>query len=240
MSDILRVALVAEGPTDFIYLSAILPTLAEGRDVELQLLQPEISEAFRAEPGVHGFGWPGVYRWCLQTATEGSGRVGASALFRFHDVLVVQLDADAAGKTYRSAHIEETVHDLPCERPCPPVTDTTDALRKVMLRWMGESRVPPRTVLCVPSKALETWILVALFPGDRAANSATLECRKAPEALLAGKPKSQRLVHSGKKDVRQYQSRANEFRNTWPSVESRCSQARRFAQDFRRLLNDTG
>jgi hypothetical protein len=239
MSDALRVALVAEGPTDFIYLSAILPTLAAGREVEVQLLQPETSAAFRTEPGEHGLGWPGVYRWCRQAAQEGGGKVGASALFGFHDLLVVQIDADVAGTTYEAGHVAETVHDLPCEKPCPPASDTTDALRQVILRWMGEGSMPPRTVLCMPSKALETWILVALFPSDRAAKSTTLECRKAPEALLTGKPKSQRLIRSGKKDVRQYESRSDDFRNAWLSVETRCSEARRFAEDFRTLLRDT-
>ena len=36
--------------------------------------------------------------------------------------------------------------------------------------------VPPRTVLCIASKALETWAAAALYPNDPVVRNTILEC----------------------------------------------------------------
>ena len=71
MSDTLRIAFVVEGPTDFVMLKSIVKALLKDRDFVSQVLQPEISEAFKTVPGRDG-GWPGVFRWCLQSADQGA------------------------------------------------------------------------------------------------------------------------------------------------------------------------
>lgn len=70
MSEPLRIAMVVEGPTDFIVLDAVISSLLPDREIELQSLQPEFSAAFQVQPGPTGLGWPGVYRWCRRSQTK--------------------------------------------------------------------------------------------------------------------------------------------------------------------------
>ncbi len=139
MSDPLRIAFVVEGPTDFIVLKEVVARFLEGRDFVLQILQPEMSEAFKPTPGEDG-GWPGVCRWCLQSAEQGDGMLGNNPLFFFHDLLVLQLDADIASSTYSGGHIRDPFSEttLPCDEPCPPPSATTDRLRAVVADGWGK------------------------------------------------------------------------------------------------------
>ena len=164
MSDPLRVAVAVEEPTDAIALRAILNALLPDAEFVFQRLQPESSGAFDSSPsGGTGVGWGGVYRWCRQSASEGSGSVSGSSILSNHDVLAVQVDSDVAGKTYSSAGIRDAPRqDLPCEKPCPPPSKTTDALREVVLNWLGEPDTPPRVVLSTPSKNIEAWVVAAV------------------------------------------------------------------------------
>jgi hypothetical protein len=115
---------------------------------------------------------------------------------------------------------------------CPPASWTIDALRRVLLGWMGETVPPFKTVLCTPSKAIETWVLVALFPQNQFAASADAECRANPGARLQAGPKARRLIRSGKKDVRKYRESAIEIAEAWPRVRRRCTEAERFSVEF--------
>ena len=63
MSD-LRVALIAEGPTDAVVIGAALKALLP-RSFTLTQLQPEPTL-----PKL-GTGWGGVLRWCLEFAQRG-------------------------------------------------------------------------------------------------------------------------------------------------------------------------
>ena len=63
MSEPLRVALVCEGPTDKIVLSAILPGLL-GRPVVVTMVQP-MEEELSGGGSALGFGWRGVRRWSI-------------------------------------------------------------------------------------------------------------------------------------------------------------------------------
>ena len=150
MSDLLHVAVAVEGPTDAIVLEAILNALLPDTDFVLQTLQPEESRAFDTSPSG---GWAGVYRWCRQSVSEGDGSVSGSSAMLNQDVLIVQVDADVASKTYDSGGIRNAPrNDLPCEQPCPPPRSTTDALREVVLSWLGESNTPPQVVLSTPRR----------------------------------------------------------------------------------------
>ncbi len=228
MSDPLRVAAAVEGPTDFIVLSAAIESLLPDEEIEFQSLQPELSAAFEAPGGKTGLGWSGVYRWCRQTANEGGGRVSQSSLLAFHNVLIVQVDADVAGKTYESGRIEDEIDDLPCEKPCPPASDTTDALRLVILRWMGETEVPDQLVLCTPSKSMEAWVMAALFPRNRVVARNGWECHANPGAQLGQQPIRRRI----EKRPKDYQAKSAEFRTTWPRVRRKLTEADRFSMDL--------
>lgn len=158
MSETLRVALVCEGTTDRIVINSAITSLLGPRDFSLTQLQPDARQI--------GTGWPGVYKWSRQAADQAGGSLRDNPLFDSFDVLVVHLDADVAGTTYGSANIIAPSMDLPCANPCPPPSDTTDALREVILGWLGEGAIPPKTVFCTPSKSTEAWVLAALFQTD--------------------------------------------------------------------------
>src|SRR5580658_10598329 len=162
MSNTLRIALIGEGVTDYVVLSAAMESMLSGRSFDLKLLQPEGSLAFTGagDAGPLGGGWKGVYKWCIQSAVRGSGHVSDDPVFVSYDLMVVHLDADVAGEdpaNDATDPIPELAGRLPCEQPCPPASATTGALRAVMSSWLGEAETPPRTVLCTPSKSTEAW-----------------------------------------------------------------------------------
>lgn len=240
MSEKLRIAFAVEGSTDLVILEEVIAKFLGGRDFVVRYVQPEMSEAFQPIAGEHGLGWPGVCRWCRQAAQQAGGKIRDNLVFSLNDLLVVQVDADVAGSSYSAGHIEDPFPGtitLPCEEPCPPASATTDRLRSVILRWLGENSPPPRTVLCVPSKSLETWLLVGLFPDTPVVRRQDdIECRENPQTALRGQPTSRKLISGNHKKEEKYRDLAPEFAENWKRVTGRCSEARRFEVDFELAL----
>lgn len=234
MSEPLRLALVAEGPTDRVVIEAAISSMLDPRPFILNQLQPEESLAFFPTGGFGQFGggWGGVYRWCRQATARSGGSLDADPLFEFHDILVIHLDADVADKTYNSANIQDNSGDLPCAQPCPPPRATTDRLMRVLLRWVGEIGPPDRTVLCTPSKSTEAWVLAALLPNDPAVLGGNLECLQHPENRFGQQPIESRVY----KSESDYDSHRDSLREAWLTVTEICTEARRFNDDFRRAL----
>ena len=230
MSEPLRVAAAVEGPTDAIVLQAILRALLPDKDFEFLTLQPEGSVAFDSAPsGITGTGWVGVYRWSRQSACEGGGSVSGSSALLHHDVLIVHVDADVAGKTYASGSIRDApCEDLPCEEPCPPPDRTTNALRAVVLNWLGEHECPPRIVLCTPSKSIEAWVLAAVWPENDVVRRDDWECRRNPEGQLGALPSRRRF----EKCPEDYLLKQSEIEKAWPKVSARLTEAARFEEEF--------
>ena len=228
MSSPFRVAVVAEGPTDKIVIEAAISNIFGGQPFILRQLQPEESLAFSPI----GTGWGGVYRWCRQASTRAGGPIRHDPLFLTYDLLILHLDAEVASESYANAGITDPANDLPCSKPCPPPEASTDALRDVMLRWIGETGMPPKTVLCTPSTMTETWVLCALYPDVAAAIPGNLECFQTPDHRLQAQPKVGRLVRGGKKDRRMYQKRAGEIAQAWDRVRHHCSEAGKFSTDL--------
>ena len=167
-----------------------------------------------------------------------SRSVGNHPLFETFDVVIVQVDADVAGKTYGDdQRITHAPGDLPCERPCPPASDSTDSLRTVMLGWMGEANVPPKIALCTPSKSLETWILAALFPENQFCTGPDLECRRNPETQLQRQSIEFRLIRGGTKVTAKYLAAAPTIAREWPRVRLLCPEAERFPSSSRKPEN---
>ena len=238
MSDALRIALVAEGPTDTIVITSALRAILDGTSFVITQLQPEGSIGF----GERGGGWPGVYRWCKQSATRGRGRIARDCLvLDFFDALVIHVDADVAGKTYRDAAIIPAARDraLPCDLPCPPADATVDALRSVVLGWAGESATPDKVVVCVPSKSSEAWVVASLFPAEAAVGAGPIfECHANPESRLGVQKKSHRIT----KSQRGYENNADKLRAAWPSIAGTrgLPQARRFQAEMLGALGLAG
>lgn len=236
MSDVLRIGFAVEGSTDLVMLEAAVAAILPEYELETVRLQPEVSDSFEAIAGTTGFGWPGVYRWCREAVEKGGGSISNGPVLESYDAVVLQLDADVASATYAQGHIDDATGDLPCEKKCPPPEATTDALRLVLLRWLGEAAEPKKLAICMPSKSLEAWLLAGLYPTDAVVKSGALECRAKPERLLSGKRLKGRLVSGRHKDFDMYRNRAQEFAQKWSSVEKKCTQAKRFAADLRTAI----
>ena len=227
MSRPIRIALVAEGPTDRIVLESALTSMLAGRSFILKQLQPEDSLPF----GEAGTGWVGVYRWCQKTVARANGALRKDILYFSYDILILQLDADVAEKRYSDGNISEIVQDLPCVQACPPPTATTNALRKILLRWAGESVTPPKTVLCSPSKSMEAWVVAALFPDDAAVASG-IECHNNADARLGQQPLAQRI----RKRQQDYTEKSEQLKSAWPRLVANLEEPARFQSDLLAII----
>jgi hypothetical protein len=225
MSD-LRVALVAEGPTDAVVIEAALKALLP-RPFVLAQLQPEPTR-----PKM-GTGWGGVLRWCLSFAKRGHTSFEEDPILPGFDLFVVHVDADVAEKSY--ADVSAEAADIACQRCwptlpnvllCPPPSGSADAMRARLLSWAGMQAPGPRTVLCVPSKAVDAWLVAATFDAGHALLT-DLECNLNVEGQLGVLPRAQRI----KKTRREYLAHEKAVSAAWPVVRQRCTQAERFSTD---------
>jgi hypothetical protein len=230
MSEPLRIALVAEGITDKLVIQAAIKNLLGERRFILRLLQPEESLPLGISvPNLsQGMGWGGVYLWCEGVRHRNGGRLDGDVLFSGHDILIMHLDADVAAKHYSDCGIEDPAGDLPCKEKCPPASATTDRLRAVLLRWLGETNAPTKTVLCTPSKNCESWVIAALFPDDSVMLRKGWECHPTPESRLGTKPKAVRVI----KSKAGYEAVEEKISAAWPKLRTELSEARRFSDDF--------
>ena len=238
MSDLLRVGFVAEGPTDYIVLHAAIRSLLGDVDFTPTLISPLVDESLAARTGG---GWTNVYLWCRQMLNEADGDVRKSNLFQQHEILVIQVDADVAGKKYGDdQRIVNPPQDLPismpcdrpCRKPCPRPREITDALRNVVQGWLDVTHLPPQTVICLPSRSIETWVLVALFPGDPVSVRENIECRRDCEIRL----RTHGLIKSGQKLIGQYRANEDALTAAWAHVRRKCAEAERFSQEFLALV----
>lgn len=123
------------------------------------------------------------------------GGVEAGGYLANTDILLVHVDGEVADDP-----------EVACAKPCPPPSDTADALRQTVLSWMGGDTGDPRVVVAIPMKETEAWVVAALRPGEKllqGTGEACFECRDKPSALLAGG--APRLLRSGKKHKSDYQ-----------------------------------
>ncbi len=221
MSD-LRIALVAEGPTDYVIIEAALKAFLPQPFILTQL-QPEATK-----PEIGG-GWGGVLKWCSMVGERFQGPIDQDPTLVDFDLLIIHLDVDVATFNYADCgeHIallaqQKSWANLPCAQVCPPVGSTVQALQTVITSWLGQASLGG-TVLCLPAQSSGTWLAVALL--DAAHPLLTnAECDITVESRLAQLPKSQRV----KKSRREYMQHAAELTNKWADVKNMCSQAGQF------------
>ena len=185
MSRPLRIQVIAEGETDKIVLDAFIEAILGHADFVSTQIQPETSRAF-GHAGEHGGGWKGVRGKCFEMRERGG--VEAGGYLANTDILLVHLDGEVAEDP-----------EVACEKPCPPPSDTADALREQVLAWMGNPWAPGVMVV-IPMKETEAWVVAALRPNDKllqGTGNACFECRDKPSVLLSGG--TPRLIRSGKK-----------------------------------------
>jgi hypothetical protein len=217
----LRVALIAEGPTDVIVIEAALKAILD-RPFVLQTLQPEATR-----PSV-GTGWCGVLKWCRAFAERGSAGLENDPTLPGFDLFVVHADADVAEQSYADggSEVEVAARELPvlpCIRPCPPPAATADEVRRRLVAWLGLKQVGPRTVVCVPSKAIEAWLVAGVLH-DRHTLLNGVECNLGLERQLAALPLTERL----RKTQREYRQLGSAVTAGWDRIRQTCTQAERF------------
>lgn len=224
-----RFALIAEGDTDYVVIHAALRAIL-GRPFLLDQLQPEPSK-----PKL-GNGWGGVFKWGQEFRQRRARTIDEDPTLSGYAGVIIHLDADVAEKSYEDcgAIVAKAVVDagdilpLPCSRPCPPCGDTVEALREVLLSWLGIQESGAKGVFCMPSKSTEAWLAAAILPVDHSALKA-LECNLTIETTLGILPKTLRI----RKNVRTYRAFADTVTAQWERVTQSCEQAASFDQRIR-------
>jgi hypothetical protein len=214
-----HIALIAEGPTDFIVIESALKAVLTNNFV-LTLLQPEST---RPEMGL---GWGGVFKWCKEFRERGAISIDDDPILNYFDLVIIHVDADVADKAYGDIGpameaAAAMLHPLPCSMECPPPSNTVEALEAVLLSWLGVARTGAKSLFCIPSKASDAWLAAAVLP-DAHPLMAGLECNL--DLRLANLPMDQRI----RKTAREYRSRAEVITSNWARVKLHCSQAELF------------
>lgn len=213
-----RISVVCEGPSDFHVITAALDAIFGGEDYVPTQLQPE-GALFGGDAGPHGGGWKGVRNWCQARVVE-AGSLSSSSATALTDLLIVHLDADVADDA-----------EVACAKACPPAEHTVNELRQVILGWCGEDATPAKVVLCIPSKATESWVFSGLYPNEA---DAGIECHPSPAELLLHKTENLVRRRDGrlKKDPSAYRRLAQIITIAWPRIKELCaSTAPRFEQE---------
>lgn len=222
MSD-LRIALVAEGPTDATIITAALAAILPFPFVPT-LLQPE---ATRPDLGA---GWGGVLKWSREFNSRGFPSLEEDPTLGLYDMFIVHIDADVADFSYADCGpgIEEAARTegwgaLPCSADCPPPDAAVNNVKAVLETWVGRAAWGDRTILCIPSKSSEAWLAAAVYPGNTKLLAA-LECCTTMEARLSALPKGEKI----KKKVKEYVLLAATITSNWPDVRRKCTRADAF------------
>lgn len=223
----LRIAVVAEGPTDLVVITAALEAILP-KPPTIQLLQPEDPS------GERGAGWGGVLKWCWEFRTRNLNRAEDDPTPEGFDFLIIHLDADVAGELYSNAlqlvdlpFALANFGALPCEKPCPPPADSVNELKAVVTSWIGIGPLGDKTKLCIPSKSIEAWLAAAVLP-THSHLIKNIECEEDMEEKLKQLPVRIRI----RKSKREYEKHASTVTANWKQVQTLCNQAEAFHQDM--------
>ena len=107
-----------------------------------------------------------------------------------------------------------------------------DALRTVVLRWLGLRRSVPQLMLCTPSKNTEAWVIAAVWPDNPVMLRGDWECHPDPQRQLRALPLARRFA----KRATDYRAKQNEIATAWPRVTAQCTEAARFERELRAPL----
>lgn len=221
----LRIALVAEGPTDYEIIHAALRAVLPQTFV-MTLLQPEATRP------AAGSGWGGVLKWCLAANQRHAGALDTDPTLAGFDLLILHLDVDVAhghydhcGPEIAAMARDQHWQPLPCRQPCPPVADTCARLERVLNSWLGRATPGDKTLFCLPAQSSGTWLAAAVLPPGHDL-LAGAECDVSLEARLAQLPKNLRI----KKSVTAYRQQAPQITAQWAAVKQACTQAAGFEQ----------
>ncbi len=220
MSEPLRIALVAEGPTDYELIHAALLAVLP-QPFHMTLLHPEVTRPR------FGGGWGGVLKWCHDTSLRHTGPLSQDPTLSLFDLIILHVDADVATSAYTDYGSDLAAlaqgsgwRALPCAQPCPPAADTCAALAQVLSGWLGSVVADARTVFCIPAQSTGAWLACAVLPPESPWLQGA-ECRLELENQLAILPKGQRI----RKNPSDYRKHAVKLTSNWAAVKNICLQA---------------
>jgi hypothetical protein len=159
-----QIALVAEGPTDYVIVEAALKAVLEMPFV-LALLQPEPTRP------QSGSGWCGVLKWCVETGQRVNGQVESDPLLARFDLIIIQIDTDIVRNAYGDCGVhtaglaaQHGWEPLPDPVVCPPAADAAAAVRRAVGNWLAPAFPGPRTVICLPRPRMPGWPRLYCLP----------------------------------------------------------------------------
>ncbi|ROU12660.1 hypothetical protein EB837_15350 [Kluyvera ascorbata] len=235
MSD-LRIALIAEGPLDYVIINAALTAILGERQFVLTQLQPEQTHPYL------GNGWGGVMKWCHAASERHQGCLEDDPTLIDFDLLILHLDVDVSGFNYQQCGDDIVMRSqqlgwlaLPCARPCPPASDSAHALADVLRSWLRRAEPGARSILCLPAQSTGAWLAAAVLPPDHVLLQGA-ECCTELEDRLSSLPLGQRI----RKSRRSYIDKMPQLRQNWSQVKTCCAQARCFEQDIHAALQLIG
>lgn len=218
----LRLAIVSEGPSDYLVLRSVIEKILPGSEV--LPIHPDLPVAVYPEYGAavggahRGSGWLGVKAWCADYSGEDLELFLRAVVGQEYDGLIVHVDASMAG-------------NLDINEPCPPVSSTTEPLRRVIVEdWLRLVSQPSFLVLATPSKTTDAWVVAALDP-----SRSNLECDHGVERALVRLGRLRTKGGRVQKSRDRYESLARAVAAKISQVRSCCSEADRFATDIERL-----
>jgi hypothetical protein len=204
----LLVGIVAEGVSDWMVLEAVMRNVHP--EIEFRRIQPDQALAPRL-----GQGWRGVRNWCeeygpqLETLMKGPSPN--------LDLLIIHTDCSMADKAN-------------AERPCPPASDTAEALRSVIKSWLNRYPAPPFVIMATPSKSSDAWVVATLDP--QYAKFEEIECDKGAEDELVMRKFLRVKDGQVKKPGVRYEPLARAVGLRLDAVCNACTQASAFRMEF--------
>ncbi len=219
----LRIALIAEGPTDYEVINAALRAILRQPFI-ITMLQPEATKP------EFGGGWGGVLKWCYQASQSGCLSLDTYPPLSGFDLVIIHVDADVASKSYTDCGSEVAALalakqwvSLPCAVPCPPPLPTVEALEHCITGWLGSMAMGAKAALCMPSKSSGTWLAAACFSSEHTILQGG-ECDLGLENRLSTLKLNERI----KKTAVQYRAKAPLVTKNWEKIKADCPIASRF------------
>ena len=207
----LRVGIIAEGKSEWLVLEAIMRQLQP--DIEFVRIRPDFTLA-----SMSPFGWKGVRAWCQ----EFGGKLEAfmrGVKGREIDLLVIHADCSMA-------------HNEQADRPCPPASDTADALRKIVVSgWLKLATHPHFVLVTNPSKSTDAWVVAALEPPYRKLE--VIECDEAVDNELVARGLLRMKNGKPQKSEPRYRPLAELVAQRLDTVQAHCLEAKRFVDEFK-------
>ncbi|MEI7087744.1 hypothetical protein WCU61_16860 [Pectobacterium versatile] len=227
----LRIALIAEGSTDYPIIHAALRAFMPRPFILTWLpLESKLTPI--------GEGWGGVLKMCEELKALHSGSLDDHPLLAYYDMLIIHVDVDVSTKQYSDyghtiATLARTKNwgHLPCAHQCPPVTSTVQSLSSVLDSWLLPMVRGSHTVYCLPAQSSGTWLAVATIPATQPIIQNSVECNTAVESMLAGGGGGVKKKYKIKKNTLAYNKSAPQLTNNWDYVKGICTQAQKFEYD---------